>query len=300
MDTKTLKDRIEDDLLRLCQELAQGKGAGIAAHLRSHAHFRTYSPFNRRAILLQRPQATSVMSKPAWEALGRSVREGAEPIFILAPMFFTQRTPDAAPDAPTPATLILNAPVPATPAAPTPLPFTSAQPQRPSGYHAVRVYAAEDTTGDPLRDRVDEPAAQISEETLNGLLGLCPYRVVWDDVDDVQIDSSVITVPRAASSQGAACLSILRGWALADWASHNPGSKHDERVRRSEAVLVAYAVGEALGWPNLAFTVSELQLMWGGKPRKLGNALTRIDKSAQRLLARLKPLAEAVSEEVAA
>lgn len=298
MNTRSLKDAVEQRLVTLCQELAEGRGRGITAHLQSHARFRTYSTRNRHAIMAQRPETSRVLSRGTWEGLGREVRGDAQPIFILAPLFFGQRAP-AAEINPNASVLALTGQ--AAPTVPGTLQLPpSGTPERPSGYHAVPVYAAEDTTGDPLRPAAPEPLAAISEETLNALIGLCPYPVVWGDVDEITVLPQLITLPQAAVGQATACLNILRGWAQADWISSNPASKHDDLTRRTEAVLTAYAVGEALGWPNLEFTVGELQLMWGGKPRKLGNALSRIDKSVQRLLSLLSPLADVLPEDVAA
>src|SRR5512137_1998969 len=79
---KQLKAHLED-LARQVDGKAQQQGFQDA--LRTMALFWRYSPLNQFLIRGQRPNATHVMARLKWEAIGRKVKEGAEPILVLAP-----------------------------------------------------------------------------------------------------------------------------------------------------------------------------------------------------------------------
>lgn len=286
MDTKCLKERIDDHLTTIAQELASGRCQGLMAHLESHARYRSYSPLNRLAIMCQRPDTRHVMSASAWRELGRTVKDRAQPIFILAPYFGKQ--PERDPNAPSSA-------LPSTNTA------TLTKPDRgtPVYYFTVKVYAAEDTEGPDLTLPGAVTHRQVSEEGLQRLIEECPYQLVWDDQPDVRIDQQQVYLPSGVASQAGEMLNILHGWAFKDLTDANPKSTHDSEVFHTEATLVAYAVAEVLGLPNRAYTLQKLALMWGGKPRRVKYGLARIDKCIARLLNVLAPLEDNLLEHAA-
>jgi hypothetical protein len=71
------------DLAKQVDGRAQQKGFQDA--LRTMALFWRYTPLNQFLIRSQRPNATHVMARLKWEAIGRKVKEGEEPIEVLAP-----------------------------------------------------------------------------------------------------------------------------------------------------------------------------------------------------------------------
>ena len=64
---------------------AKAQEEGFREALRTMALFWRYSPLNQFVIRSQRPEATHVMARLKWEAIGRKVKEGEEPILVLAP-----------------------------------------------------------------------------------------------------------------------------------------------------------------------------------------------------------------------
>lgn len=295
MHTRDLKAQIDGHLQAIADELAQGSGSGLLAHLKSHARFRTYSPMNRLAILLQRPHTRAVLGERAWQDLGRSLTQNARPIYILAPTFSTQD--QAEPNDP-------DDPRHALPGSPTGRREQDAAPKRrtdtPVYYRTVRVYAAEDTDGPPMTLDDILPPREVSEEGLQRLLDECPYTVQWDDGQGVRTTGGVIRLPRGEWPQATEMMNLLYGWALLDLHDANPKLTHGEDTFQTEAALGAYAVAEVLGLPNQTFTLERIRLLWGGKPRRVKNGLARVDRSVQRLLNVLAPLAGTLTEEAAA
>lgn len=89
-DRKQLRDALRSQLVRLASEVdSTRRDAGFREALRAMSVFWRYSPFNQFAIRLQRPDATLVAGRRTWEALGRKVNPGEQPIAVLAP---TRRT----------------------------------------------------------------------------------------------------------------------------------------------------------------------------------------------------------------
>ena len=288
MNTKSLKERIDDHLTNIAQELASGTFQGLMTHLKSHARYRSYSPLNRLAILCQRPATGHVMSATAWRELGRTVRDKAQPIFILAPYFGKKEDEDP------------HSPANALPGAgPNRKPASSTERDTPTYYFTVKVYAVEDTEGPDLTLPGEITHHQVSEEGLQRLIQECPYHLVWDDQPEVRVDERQVYLPSGVATQAGEMLNILHGWAFKDLTDANPKSTHDAEVFHTEATLAAYAVAEVLGLPNREYTLQKLALMWGGKPRRVKHGLARVDKCVARLLNVLAPLEDSLMEHAA-
>lgn len=58
---------------------------GFREALETMAAFWRYSVFNQAFIRMQRPQASRVAGRGAWESLGRKVKPGEKPIYVFAP-----------------------------------------------------------------------------------------------------------------------------------------------------------------------------------------------------------------------
>ncbi len=81
-----LRTRVKGHLEGLAQAVdAKAREEGFREALRTMAMLWGYSFLNQFRIRIQRPKATCVMSRRKWEALGRHVRDGEEPILIRAP-----------------------------------------------------------------------------------------------------------------------------------------------------------------------------------------------------------------------
>lgn len=90
LDGKQLRDALRLQLARLASDVdATRRDGGFRDALRAMSMFWRYSPFNQFAIRVQRPGATLVAGRRTWEALGRRVNPGEQPIAVLAP---TRRT----------------------------------------------------------------------------------------------------------------------------------------------------------------------------------------------------------------
>ena len=81
-----IRARLKEQLEGLAQAVdAKAQDEGFREALRTMALFWRYSPFNQFLIRSQCPTATRVTARRKWEKTGRKVKEGEEPIMILAP-----------------------------------------------------------------------------------------------------------------------------------------------------------------------------------------------------------------------
>jgi hypothetical protein len=86
LDRNQLRDALRSQLARLAAEVdSTRRDAGFREALRAMSMFWRYSPFNQFAIRVQRPDAKLVAGRRTWEALGRRVNPGEQPIAVLAP-----------------------------------------------------------------------------------------------------------------------------------------------------------------------------------------------------------------------
>ena len=84
--TSEVRARVKEHLEGLARAVdAKAQDEGFQEALRAMAIFWRYSHLNQFLIRLQRPAATHVMARLKWEAIGRKVKEGEEPIQVLAP-----------------------------------------------------------------------------------------------------------------------------------------------------------------------------------------------------------------------
>lgn len=81
-----LRKQLKAHLEELAKQVdAKAQEQAFREALRTMALFWRYSPLNQFLIRNQRPAATHVMARLKWEAIGRKVKEGEEPILVLAP-----------------------------------------------------------------------------------------------------------------------------------------------------------------------------------------------------------------------
>ena len=86
LPTKELRARLRASLEALANSVDRTRqDEGFRDFLRTAARFWEYSPFNQFLIELQRPRAVRVAGRRFWESLKRRVKEGEQPISILAP-----------------------------------------------------------------------------------------------------------------------------------------------------------------------------------------------------------------------
>ena len=85
-DERALRRDLQERLATLAAEVdATRRDAGFLEALRTMARFWRYSVLNQAFIQLQRPRATQVAGRRAWEAIGRRVKPGERPIHVFAP-----------------------------------------------------------------------------------------------------------------------------------------------------------------------------------------------------------------------
>jgi len=81
-----LRERVRLHLGELASAVdATRRDAAFGEALEAMARFRPYSLVNQWAIRWQRPTATRVMGRKGWRAVGRDVKPGEAPIWVLAP-----------------------------------------------------------------------------------------------------------------------------------------------------------------------------------------------------------------------
>ncbi len=82
----TLQAQVKRHLAELAAVVdATARDEGFQEALRNMARFWRYSVLNQVFIHVQRKDATQVQGRLAWEASGRRVKPGEEPVWVLAP-----------------------------------------------------------------------------------------------------------------------------------------------------------------------------------------------------------------------
>ena len=86
LTSATLQVQVKQHLGDLAAAVdAKVRDEGFTEALRNMARFWRYSVLNQVFIRIQRPDATRVAGRLPWEAMGRKVKPGEEPMSILAP-----------------------------------------------------------------------------------------------------------------------------------------------------------------------------------------------------------------------
>ena len=81
-----LRTRVKEHLEGLAKAVdAKAQETGFLEALKTMSAFWRYSVFNQFLIRLQRPKATMVAPRSRWEAIGRKVKDGEQPILLRAP-----------------------------------------------------------------------------------------------------------------------------------------------------------------------------------------------------------------------
>lgn len=86
LDPNVLRAALKRHLERLAGAVdATRRDAGFLEALRTMTRFWRYSFFNQFLIAIQCERATAVTGRLGWEGLGRRVKEGERPLWVLAP-----------------------------------------------------------------------------------------------------------------------------------------------------------------------------------------------------------------------
>lgn len=86
LDPNVLRAALKRHLERLAGQVdATRRDAGFQEALRTMARFWRYSLFNQFLIAIQCDRATAVTGRLGWEGLGRRVKDGERPLWVLAP-----------------------------------------------------------------------------------------------------------------------------------------------------------------------------------------------------------------------
>lgn len=92
MDAAELTKSIETAINKLVEEIDEAKiSETMLSFLKMASRFHRYSFFNTFLILFQNPKATQVAGYKAWQQLNRFVRKGEHGIWILVPVFYTNK-----------------------------------------------------------------------------------------------------------------------------------------------------------------------------------------------------------------
>ena len=92
MDATELTKSIETAINKLVEEIDEVKISEVMlSFLKMASRFHRYSLFNTFLILFQNPKATQVAGYKAWQQLNRFVRKGEHGIWILVPVFYTNK-----------------------------------------------------------------------------------------------------------------------------------------------------------------------------------------------------------------
>ncbi|WP_155864522.1 ArdC family protein [Deinococcus ficus] len=254
----------------LAQDLASGRSERLIAVLRGTMRWRKYSLNNRLLIVMAAPQATLILPRTQWEELGRTIRPGAAGIEIYAPRTGRKRAEEEG---------------------------TPAEDRTPLFFVPVKVYDIAETEGDAL------PTPGMTrggdEALIEEVQHAAPFDVQWSpDVASATLSAGVLRIPSGTATAGGDVQQMLYGWAQHALAEGHPNAQTDPDVRRTEALLGAMMVCAVLNIDALEVTSDRLVAHWGGKPKKLGNAMKRAQESAEAILKVLRP--DLVSSELPA
>jgi N-terminal domain of anti-restriction factor ArdC len=87
MNSENVKKVTNQAVEQLVEALNAGHSETLTRYLAAMAKFRAYSFLNVLLILKQCPNAGRVAGYRTWQPFGRQVKQGANGIMILAPMF---------------------------------------------------------------------------------------------------------------------------------------------------------------------------------------------------------------------
>jgi len=92
MDAAELTKSIETAINKLVEEIDEAKiSEMMLSFLKMASRFHRYSFCNTFLILFQNPKATQVAGYKAWQKMNRFVRKGEHGIWILVPVFYTNK-----------------------------------------------------------------------------------------------------------------------------------------------------------------------------------------------------------------
>jgi len=251
-------------IIELGVVLERGHSEELRNYLSAMRKFHRYSVRNLMLILSQRPDATRVAGFQTWKRLGRSVKNGAKGILILAPVVGNKRRGKAS--------------------------QAKRGARGPVGFRAAYVFDVTDTTGEPLPQlEVIHGDPGEYTERLKKLIAARAIELKYTNdilpTEGQYIRGKMMVLPGLTPAQEFATLAHETAHALLH---RKPGQKDAPRwVRETEAEAVAYVVCEAVGVksPSSADYVH----LSGGDAETLVESLDRVQQASALILAAILP-----------
>lgn len=248
------KQRIDDAIQSLTDELSAGKSETLEAFLGMLSRFHSYSFGNVMLILAQRPDATRVAGYRAWQKLGRQVRKGEKSITIIAPMLIKHEN-------------------------------TSGETEKRLRFRGASVFDLSQTDGDPLPEPPSvhgEPGEALAE--LRRHAESVGIVVEFADLRGANGVSRGGHITIAEGMSDAETFSTLVH-ELAHEMLHQgeDAQRGDKTTRELEAEAVAHTVCTAVGLePGTA--CSDYIQTYGGDAKLLASVLERVQKTSHAIL----------------
>ena len=249
-----IRARLKEHLEGLAQAVdAKAQEEGFREALRTMALFWRYSPFNQFLIRIQCPTATRVTARLKWEAMGRKVKEGENPIMILAPTRSTGAT----------------------------------------NFIDVPVFDVRQTSGRRLRKldillRGGSRQWQKLERAARQLGVVVGYRALPKGVRGWSLGGRVELLPGLPGRERTAVLAHELAHEILHQAAgkraaemKRPGPLRTKAEKETEADATAYVVLAVLGLPSKAPTYIAWQ---GGTGHVVLRSMTRIQRAAKAIL----------------
>ena len=248
------KQRIDNAIESLTEELNAGKSDTLNAFLSMLSKFHHYSFGNVMLILSQRPEATRVAGYRAWQQLGRQVRKGEKSITIIAPMLLKKE-------------------------------LDTGNAEKVLRFRAASVFDIEQTEGDELARPASvqgDPGAAL--EALQSHAVTLGISVDFAELRGASGVSRGGYITLATGMSNAETFSTLVHELAHELLHHGEGAvRGDKSTRELEAEAVAHTVCNAVGL-QVGTACSDYIQSYGGDAKQLAGVLDRVQKTAHALI----------------